>query len=158
MKEEETDLGKLFLSVTIIPAFLIVAVFFFAGSNIGLANEVEAIKFGYNCSLGILIVFILYLVMFAPEEDYKYLPLLAIAVTTLSVASLIFGLGNMIFLTVTACLGLLFSFVFAHYLKGKSTNNSKLYKFILFTTLIGCIVNVIIGLTLRGDIWIECSF
>jgi hypothetical protein len=152
MKEEETDLGKLFLSVTIMPAFLVVAVFFFAGSNIWLANEVEAIKFGYNCSLGILIVSVVYLVIFAPEEDYKYLPLLSVAITTLAVASLIFGLGNAIFLVITACLGLLFSLVFAHYLKGKNTSNSKLYKFILFVTLVGCIVNVIIGLTLRGDI------
>jgi len=152
MKEEETDLGKFFLSVTIMPAFLIVAVFFFAGSNLWRADEAEAIKFGYNGSLGILIASVVYSVIFSPQEDYKYLPLLSVAITTLSVASLIFSLGNTIFLVATACLGLLFSLGFAHYLKGKNTSNSKLYKFILFVTLIGCIVNVIIGLTLRGDI------
>jgi len=156
MKEEETDLGKIFLGVTIIPAFLIAAVFFFAGSDLWRASEAEAMKFGYNGSLGILIASILYLVMFAPEEDYKYLPLLAIVVTTLSVASLIFSLGNMIFLTITACLGLLLSLSFAHYLRDKGTSNFKLYRFILFTTLVGCLVNIIVGLTIRGDI--ECSF
>jgi len=157
MKEEETDFGKLFLGVTIMPAFLIAIVFFFAGSDLWGANEAEAMKFGYNGSLGILIFSIIYSVMFAHEEDYKYIPLFAIAMTTLSVASLIFGLGNMIFLAITACLGLLLSLVFAHYLKGKSVSNSKLYKFILFTTLVGCLVNIVIGLTMRGDIT-TCSF
>jgi len=158
MKEEETDFGKLFLGVTIMPAFLIAVAFFFAGSDLWGVNEAEAMKFGYNGSLGILIAFIFYSVMFAPEEDYKYLPLLAIVVTTLSVASLIFSLGNIIFLSVTACLGLLFSLSFAHYLKDKRTSDFKLYKFILFTTLVGCLVNIVIGLTIRGSIWIECSF
>lgn len=150
MKEREVNLGKVFIGVTIVPAFFLALVYFLARSDFGRTNEVDAMQFSYNFLLGMSLILNVCLVIFAPEKDHEYIPQLAITTTGFAVSSLFFSLGSVVFLIVSAGLGVIISFLTASFLKDSKTTDGKIYFFIIIANIISCVVDGVIGLALVG--------
>ncbi len=149
-KEIEINLGELFLAINIIPAALLAAIFFFATSNFWGVNEGEAAMFSYNFLFWTTIISGLGLILFAPESNNMYIPLVAVVLTGLAVVSLIFCLSNTVVLAIGGGVGIISAFGFAHYLQDGQTDDFKVYMFILISLLLNCLVDGTIYLVLTS--------
>lgn len=149
MKKKEISPALLFLAVTLIPALLVVAIYFFSTAKA--ANHNEAMKNGFVFAIWFFGIVGIGRFFFDEELDLRAASFSPIAVTSLAISSIIFGLGNQTALLVIGGLGIILSFLAAHFLGDPKQHSYKEYRFTLISIICSCATNLLFGLALNDQ-------
>jgi|GEM_PF-1861494 len=149
MKKKEISASLLFLAVALLPALLVVIIYFFSTAKA--ASHNEAMENGYILALWFFCVVGVSRFFFDDEMDLRATSFFPIAIASLSITSIILGLGNQTALIVIGSLGIVLSFLAAHFLGDPKHRSYKEYRFTLISIICSCIANLLFGLALNDQ-------